>query len=54
MTIETEIEAHIAAIEEAYREIITGSNTRIEGGSRLCFVRDPDEYRIELIERATG
>jgi lactoylglutathione lyase len=22
------------------------------GGSRLCFVRDPDEYRIELIERA--
>ena len=24
-----------------------------EGGSRLCFVRDPDEYRIELIERAT-
>jgi lactoylglutathione lyase len=23
-----------------------------EGGSRLCFVRDPDEYRIELIERA--
>jgi lactoylglutathione lyase len=24
-----------------------------EGGSRLCFVRDPDEYRIELIERAS-
>jgi lactoylglutathione lyase len=23
-----------------------------EGGSRLCFVRDPDSYRIELIERA--
>src|SRR5215213_6820503 len=22
-----------------------------EGGSRICFVRDPDEYRIELIER---
>jgi lactoylglutathione lyase len=22
------------------------------GGSRLCFVRDPDDYRIELIERA--
>ena len=21
-----------------------------EGGSRLCFVRDPDDYRIELIE----
>jgi lactoylglutathione lyase len=24
-----------------------------EGGSRLCFVRDPDEYRIELIERGS-
>jgi lactoylglutathione lyase len=23
-----------------------------EGGTRLCFVRDPDDYRIELIERA--
>jgi lactoylglutathione lyase len=22
-----------------------------EGGSRLCFVKDPDSYRIELIER---
>jgi lactoylglutathione lyase len=25
-----------------------------EGGSRLCFVRDPDGYRIELIERRPG
>ncbi len=24
-----------------------------EGGSRLCFVRDPDDYRIELIERSS-
>ncbi|HSF60366.1 MAG TPA: VOC family protein [Gaiellaceae bacterium] len=23
-----------------------------EGGSRICFVRDPDGYRIELIEHA--
>ncbi len=22
-----------------------------EGGSLLCFVRDPDDYRIELIEK---
>ena len=22
-----------------------------EGGSRICFLRDPDSYRIELIER---
>ena len=25
-----------------------------EGGSWLAFVRDPDEYRIELIERRSG
>jgi lactoylglutathione lyase len=25
-----------------------------EGGSRLCFVRDPDDYRIEIIERSSG
>ncbi len=25
-----------------------------EGGPRLCFVRDPDQYRIELIERPVG
>ena len=24
-----------------------------DGGSRLCFVRDPDDYRIELIERSS-
>jgi lactoylglutathione lyase len=24
-----------------------------EGGSRLCFVRDPDGYRIELVEKPT-
>ena len=24
-----------------------------EGGSRLCFVRDPDGYRIELVERSS-
>jgi lactoylglutathione lyase len=26
--------------------------TVTEGGSRICFVRDPDGYRIELIERS--
>lgn len=25
-----------------------------EGGSRLCFVRDPDGYRIEILERSAG
>jgi lactoylglutathione lyase len=23
----------------------------VEGGSRICFVRDPDDYRIEIIGR---
>jgi lactoylglutathione lyase len=23
-----------------------------KGGSRICFVRDPDDYRVELIERS--
>ena len=23
-----------------------------EGGSRLCFVRDPDQYRVELLDRS--
>jgi lactoylglutathione lyase len=23
-----------------------------EGGSRICFVRDPDQYRVELIDRS--
>lgn len=35
MSIEAEIEAHIAAIGGDYREIITGRSSRIEGGSRL-------------------
>jgi len=25
-----------------------------EGGSRLCFVRDPDDYRVEIIEQRAG
>ncbi len=25
-----------------------------EGGSRVCFVRDPDGYRVELIEAPSG
>jgi lactoylglutathione lyase len=25
-----------------------------QGGSRLCFVRDPDSYRVELIEQGAG
>jgi hypothetical protein len=35
MAIETEIEAHIAAVEQAYRDMITGPNARIEGARAL-------------------
>jgi lactoylglutathione lyase len=25
-----------------------------DGGNRLCFVRDPDDYRVEIIERKSS
>jgi lactoylglutathione lyase len=25
-----------------------------EGGSRLCFVKDPDQYRVEIIEQPSA
>ncbi len=25
-----------------------------DGGSRICFVRDPDDYRVEIIEMPGG
>ena len=28
--------------------------TSASGGPRICFVRDPDGYRVELIERGGG
>jgi lactoylglutathione lyase len=34
----------------AYGHIAITASVR-EGGSRICFVRDPDGYRIEIIER---
>jgi lactoylglutathione lyase len=37
-------EQHIEPEREPYRVR--------EGGSRICFVRDPDGYRIELIDRS--
>jgi lactoylglutathione lyase len=43
-----------AALERLAAQGITpeGAPYRVrEGGSLLCFVRDPDDYRIELIER---
>ena len=47
-----DIDATLAALAEQGIEPERPPYTVSEGGSRLCFVRDPDDYRIELIERA--
>jgi lactoylglutathione lyase len=44
--------ATLAALAEQGIEPERPPYTVREGGSRLCFVRDPDGYRIEIIERA--
>jgi lactoylglutathione lyase len=47
-----DLDATLAALAEQGIEPERPPYTVREGGSRLCFVRDPDEYRIELIERS--
>ena len=55
---------HIALAVDDLEETLTGLNAlgiepekppyRVrEGGSLLCFIRDPDGYRIELIDHST-
>ena len=46
-----DIDAALARLGEMGIEPEKPPYTVREGGSRLCFVRDPDDYRIELIER---
>ncbi len=46
-----DLDATLARLGEQGIEPERPPYTVREGGSRLCFVRDPDEYRIELIER---
>ncbi|HZO36483.1 MAG TPA: VOC family protein [Solirubrobacteraceae bacterium] len=44
-----------ATLAELARQGVTPERepyTVRDGGSRLCFVRDPDGYRIEIIERS--
>jgi lactoylglutathione lyase len=42
----------LAALEEGHGIAPERPPYRVsEGGARICFVRDPDDYRIELIER---
>jgi lactoylglutathione lyase len=47
-----DLDAALARLAELDIEPERPPYTVREGGSRLCFVRDPDGYRIELIERS--
>ena len=46
-----DLDATLAGLKEQGIEPERPPYTVSAGGSRLCFVRDPDDYRIELIER---
>jgi lactoylglutathione lyase len=46
-----DLDATLAALAEQGIEPERAPYTVREGGSRLCFVKDPDQYRVELIER---
>ena len=46
-----DLDATLARLSEQGIEPERPPYTVREGGSRLCFVRDPDGYRIEIIER---
>jgi lactoylglutathione lyase len=46
-----DLDATLAALAEKGIEPERPPYSVREGGSRICFIRDPDSYRIELIER---
>jgi lactoylglutathione lyase len=46
-----DLDGMLAALAELGIEPERPPYTIREGGSRLCFVRDPDGYRVEIIER---
>jgi lactoylglutathione lyase len=48
-----DLDATLAALAEQGIEPERPPYQVREGGSRICFVRDPDQYRIELIERGS-
>ena len=47
-----DLDATLARLEEQGIEPERPPYRVREGGSRICFVRDPDGYRIELIEKS--
>jgi lactoylglutathione lyase len=48
----SDLDATLANLAEQGIEPEKPPYTVREGGSRICFVRDPDDYRIEIIERS--
>jgi lactoylglutathione lyase len=46
-----DLDATLAKLKQQGIEPERPPYTVSEGGSRLCFVRDPDGYRVEIIER---
>ncbi|HEY4279363.1 MAG TPA: VOC family protein [Conexibacter sp.] len=46
-----DLDATLAALAEQGIEPERAPYRIREGGSRICFVRDPDGYRVEIIER---
>jgi lactoylglutathione lyase len=46
-----DLDAVLSALAEQGIEPERPPYTVRDGGSRLCFVRDPDGYRIEILER---
>jgi lactoylglutathione lyase len=47
----SDLDATLASLAEQGIEPEKPPYTVSEGGSRICFVRDPDNYRVEIIER---
>ena len=47
----SDLDATLASLAEQGIEPEKPPYTVREGGSRICFVRDPDQYRVEIIER---
>ena len=50
MTVD-DLDGRLAALAEEGIEPEKPPYSVTEGGSRICFVRDPDGYRIELVEK---
>jgi lactoylglutathione lyase len=49
-----DLDSTLSALSQQGIEPERAPYTVSRNGSRLCFVRDPDDYRIEIIERAAA